>query len=63
MISELEKRYEAALVLLRRMDKAEAKLHWQEGETYEDVMWSIRCFLSNLKLEEDLSRMCNEANS
>jgi len=54
MISELEKRYEKALVLLRRTVKAEAKLHWEEGETYEDVVLDIRHFLSDLKLEEEL---------
>jgi hypothetical protein len=54
---ELEKRYEKALVLLRRIVKAEEKLHWQEGETYEDVVLDIRHFLSDLKLEEDIRTM------
>jgi hypothetical protein len=55
--SELEKRYEKVLVLLRRTVKAEEKCHWEEGETYEDVVLDIRHFLSDLKLEEDIRNM------
>lgn len=54
MNHELEKRYKRAVALLTRMDKAEAKPHWEEGETYEDVLFDIRNFLSDLKLEEDM---------
>lgn len=59
--SELEKRYNKAIALLKRMDKAEAKLHWEEGETYEDVMFDIRNLLSDLRLEKEIEAL-NEAD-
>jgi hypothetical protein len=55
--SELEKRYSRAIALLKRMDKAEAKLHWEEGETYEDVMLDIRHLLSDLRLEKEMEEL------
>ena len=55
--SELEKRYEKVLTLLRRSIKAEEKCHWEEGETYEDVVLDIRHFLSDLKLEKEIEAM------
>lgn len=62
MIHELEKRYNKAIALLKRIDRAEAKLHWEEGETYEDVMFDIRNLLSDLRLEKEMEAL-DEAES
>lgn len=56
-MTELEKRYQKTITFLQRIDKAEEKLHWEEGETVNEVLSEIRSFLSDLRLEGELMRI------
>jgi hypothetical protein len=44
-----------ALALIRRADRAEAKLHWQEGESLEQVVCEMRNLLSDIRLYREMN--------
>lgn len=60
-MTELEKRYSRAIRFLKRLDKAEAKQHWEQGESVEAVISEVRSFLSDLRLERHLIRLGHKA--
>lgn len=44
-----------ALALIRRADRAEAKLHWQEGEGLDQVVYEMRNLLSDIRMYREMN--------
>jgi hypothetical protein len=55
-----ERYYRRAIDILKRIDVAEQKKAWQEGETLEAAIDEARSLLSDIRSDEELAKLLDE---
>ena len=55
-VSELNRRYDRALIALRKIQKAYRRVGWEHGTTMEEAIDAVDAILTDEQIEADIER-------
>lgn len=55
-VAELNRRYDRALIALRKIQKAYRRIGWEHGPTMEEAIDAVDAILTDERIEADIER-------